>query len=66
MQLSFERGNFSRVWVGVAATLFFLISAILEPANRKNMLFFVGIGLILTWQQYSLYLMKKQEDQRPE
>lgn len=60
MKFSFEKGSISRVVVGLIAAGFFFISALLEPSNRKNTLFFAVLCLVLTWQQYSLYLLKKQ------
>ena len=62
MKLSFERGNFSRVVLGIIICALFLISALTETGDHRGSLFMVGIGIILTWQQYSLYRMKQRED----
>jgi len=62
LEISLDRGSFFRVLIGLAMTLFFIVSAIISDGDRWNGLFLVGLAAILTWQQYSLYLIKKQED----
>lgn len=61
MNWSFDRGGFGRVIIGLLATLFFIISAITDPSDRRNALFFAGLSFILTWQQYSLYRMQQND-----
>lgn len=63
IDFSLERGSFFRVILGLLITLLFLISALSTEGDKRQGLFLVLIGLVLTWQQYSLYLIKKREDQ---
>jgi hypothetical protein len=44
-------------------TMIFVISIILHPEEYLKYLFWVFLGVALTWQNYSLYLIKKQADQ---
>ena len=61
--VSLERGSFFRVILGMIMTAIFVISIMLHPEEYMKYVFWVILGLALTWQNYSLYLIKKQEKQ---
>jgi|GEM_PF-6099844 len=63
MKFTFEQGSFTRVIIGLIAISAFLISAIIDPADRKQSLFWAFLGSLLTWQQYTLYRVKKRDRQ---
>ena len=63
IEISMERGSFFRVILGVVMTMIFVISIILHPEEYRRYIFWVFLGLALTWQNYSRYLIKKQADQ---
>lgn len=62
IEISMVQGSFFRVILGMIMTLIFIISMILHPEAYMKYLFWALLGLALTWQNYSLYLIKKQED----
>jgi hypothetical protein len=63
VKLTFEQGSFTRVAVGLITLTVLLISATINPADRKQLIFWAMLCTLLTWQQYTLYQIKKREDQ---
>ena len=64
LEISLERGSFFRVILALVITVLFLISVLTSDGDRTQGTFLVLIGLVLTWQQYSLYLIKQREDRQ--
>lgn len=62
IEISLKRGSFFRVILGMLATAFFIINAFVGSTDQTTAFFLIAMGAVLTWQQYSLYLMKKNGD----
>lgn len=50
-----QKGDLYRLAIGVIAVIIFAVAAVLVPEHRYISLFWVLVGLCLTWREYQAW-----------